>query len=225
MVCSRKQKCNVTVFLCNVFFGSRDGAVVRALASHQCGPGSNPGVDAICGLSLLLVLSLAPRGFSPGTPVFPSPQKPTLPNSNYIWNARTSLNEFRRTPKCLVGKQNNYDLQFFFTIELAGESLKNELAAQRFQAPIKTGLEVFTAFRGGVSVLVHQKYLIYLTRCLKQYVVKKSHLSRKKGQLTPGYTHLIYTYTKKSQTKPSVANHRYYKTFSAVIMHTFYINQ
>ena len=55
--------------------------MVRALASHQCGPGSNPGVDAICGLSLLLVLSFAPRGFSPGTPVFLSPQKPTLPNS------------------------------------------------------------------------------------------------------------------------------------------------
>ena len=36
----------------------------------------------LCGLSLLLVLSLAPRGFSPGTPVFPSPQKPTFPNSN-----------------------------------------------------------------------------------------------------------------------------------------------
>ena len=51
----------------------KGGAVVRALASHQCGPGSNPGVDAICGLSLLLLLSLAPRGFSPGTPVFPSP--------------------------------------------------------------------------------------------------------------------------------------------------------
>ena len=45
--------------------------MVRVLASHQCGPGSNPGVDAICGLSLLLVLSFAPRGFSPGTPVFP----------------------------------------------------------------------------------------------------------------------------------------------------------
>ena len=42
---------------------------------------------------LLLVLSLAPRGFSPGTPVFPSPQKPTLPNSNSIWNARTLKNE------------------------------------------------------------------------------------------------------------------------------------
>ena len=52
--------------------GARDGTVVRALASHQSGPGSNPGVNAICGLSLLLVLSFAPRGFSPATPVFPS---------------------------------------------------------------------------------------------------------------------------------------------------------
>ena len=49
-------------------------------------PGSNPGIDAICGLSLLLVLSFAPRGFSPGTPVFPSPQKLTLPNSNSTRN-------------------------------------------------------------------------------------------------------------------------------------------
>ena len=40
-----------------------DGAVVRALVSHQCGPGSNPGGDAICGLSLWLVLSFALRGF------------------------------------------------------------------------------------------------------------------------------------------------------------------
>jgi len=31
---------------------------------------------------LLLVLSFAPRSFSPGTRVFPSPQKPTFPNSN-----------------------------------------------------------------------------------------------------------------------------------------------
>ena len=47
--------------------------MVRALASQQCGPGSDPGVDAIRGLSLLLVLSLAARGFPLGTPVFPSP--------------------------------------------------------------------------------------------------------------------------------------------------------
>jgi len=59
---------------------------VRALASHQCGSGSNPGVGAICGLSLLLVLSFAPRGFSPGTPVFPSPRKPAFQNSNSTRN-------------------------------------------------------------------------------------------------------------------------------------------
>ena len=76
----------VSVLLCFwSCFGSRDGAVVRALASHQCGPGSIPGLGFICGLSLLLVLVLAPRGFSPGTLVFPSPLKPTLLNSNSIW--------------------------------------------------------------------------------------------------------------------------------------------
>ena len=52
--------------------------MVSALASHQCGPGSNPGVNAICGLSLWLVLSLAPRGFSPGTPVFPLSSKTNI---------------------------------------------------------------------------------------------------------------------------------------------------
>ena len=63
--------------------GSRDSAVVRALASHQCVAGSIPGPGVICGLTcLLLVLFSAPRGFSPGTPIFPSPQKPTFPNSN-----------------------------------------------------------------------------------------------------------------------------------------------
>ena len=29
----------------------------------------------------------------------------TLPNSNSIWEARTRLNEFRRTPRCVVDKQ------------------------------------------------------------------------------------------------------------------------
>ena len=43
--------------------GSRDDAVVRALASHQCGLGSNPRVDAICGLLLLSVLVATTRVF------------------------------------------------------------------------------------------------------------------------------------------------------------------
>ena len=36
---------------------------MRALASHQCGPGSISRLGVICGLSLLLVLVLAPRVF------------------------------------------------------------------------------------------------------------------------------------------------------------------
>ena len=47
------------------------------------------------------------REVFPGTLVFgPSPQKPTLQNSNSIWNARTLLNEFLKnvTPTCFVGK-------------------------------------------------------------------------------------------------------------------------
>ena len=51
--------------------------VVRALAFHQCGPGSISALGVICGLSLLVLYSVM-RGFSPGTPVFPSLQKPTF---------------------------------------------------------------------------------------------------------------------------------------------------
>ena len=60
--------------------------MVTALTSHQCDPGSNPGSDVICGLSLSLVLSLAPGGFTSGTPGYPSPQKPTFLNSNLTRN-------------------------------------------------------------------------------------------------------------------------------------------
>ena len=68
------------------FEGKALGTRLIALASHQFGSGSNPGVDAICGLSLLLVFSFAPIGFSPGIPVFPSPQKSPFPNSNSTRN-------------------------------------------------------------------------------------------------------------------------------------------
>ena len=48
--------------------------ICGGLAAHQCDPGSNPSIEAICGLSLLLVLFLAVRGLSPGYPAFPSPE-------------------------------------------------------------------------------------------------------------------------------------------------------
>ena len=59
---------------CILHQGSWGGAVMRALASHQCVPGSIPGPGVICGLSLLLVLALAPRVFS-GFSGFPSASK------------------------------------------------------------------------------------------------------------------------------------------------------
>ena len=52
------------------------------LTSQQCGPGWNPGVDD--GVQFIVE------------------KKPTLPNSNSIWNARTRFNEFLTTPRCSV---------------------------------------------------------------------------------------------------------------------------
>ena len=45
------------------FERSRGCAMVRALASHQCGRGSIPGPGVVCGLSLLLVLSFVREVF------------------------------------------------------------------------------------------------------------------------------------------------------------------
>ena len=50
---------------------------MRVLTSHKCVMGFIPGPSVVCGLSLFLVLFLALWGFSPGTPVFTSSQKPT----------------------------------------------------------------------------------------------------------------------------------------------------
>ena len=82
--------------------------MVRALASHQCGPGSNPGVETMCGLSLLLVLSFAPRGFSLGTPVFPSPQKPTFTNSN------STRNQVDEEPQCGCATSKSLVIYFIY---------------------------------------------------------------------------------------------------------------
>ena len=87
--------------------------MARVLASYrlpECGPGPNPGVDAICGLSLLLVLYFAPRGFSPGTSVFPSPQKPTFPNSS------STRNQVDEEPLCGCAISKSLFMYFLFKI-------------------------------------------------------------------------------------------------------------
>ena len=65
----------------DIIQGGRVGLVVRALAFHQCSPGSISALGVISGWSLLVLYS-AMRGFSPGTSVFPSHQKPAF---DFIW--------------------------------------------------------------------------------------------------------------------------------------------
>ena len=95
-----------------MIWGARDGTVVRALAPHQCGPGSNPGGDAICVLSLLLVLSFALRGFSPGTVVFSSPQKPTFPNCN------STKNQVDEEPLCGCATSKSLYIYLFYLFKI-----------------------------------------------------------------------------------------------------------
>ena len=88
---------------------SRSGAVVRALTFHQCGPGSISGFYAICGLSLLALYS-APRGFFPGFPVFPSPQKPKFAGVAQLASARLSE---QGVPGSILG---NFNICFHFPL-------------------------------------------------------------------------------------------------------------
>ena len=80
--------------------GSKDGSVVRPQVSHLCDPGSNPGVNAVRGLSLLLVLFFDPEDFSPGTPVFPCPrnqhfQIPIRPGTLCAWANKLKFLELK----------------------------------------------------------------------------------------------------------------------------------
>ena len=84
--------CILCIDLHFLLFAGEQGwlEVVRLQVSHLCDPGSNPGVDAVRGLSLLLVLFFDPGGLSPGTPVFPCPrnqhfQIPIRPGTLCAW--------------------------------------------------------------------------------------------------------------------------------------------
>lgn len=58
------------------------GAVVQALAFHQCSPGSIPWPTAIHGLSLLVIYS----ALGGSTAIFPSHQKPTFLKHELRWS-------------------------------------------------------------------------------------------------------------------------------------------
>ena len=85
---------------------NRVGAVVRALVSPKCVLGLIPTPSIICRFSMLLVLCLAPRGFSPVTPVFPLSSSTNISKFQFdldycqaleFYNFYISLN---RQPRC-----------------------------------------------------------------------------------------------------------------------------
>lgn len=65
----------------------------------------------------MLILSLAPRRVSSGTPVFPSFQKSTISNFSSNWNARTPVKQVLqiRAGMLMVGKQISF---YFFNFSL-----------------------------------------------------------------------------------------------------------
>ena len=73
-----------------IFEGSTDGAVVRAFASHQCGPGPIPGPGVII-MWVEFVVGSRLRGFSLGTPDFPRPA--LLKNQHFQIPIRSGVHE------------------------------------------------------------------------------------------------------------------------------------
>ena len=74
-------------------------------------PGFNSQTLHHMGLSSLVLYS-ASRNFSPGTPVFPSPQKPTLSNSNSILECTGISDKFLSCSWCSMS-QKNYNLHLY----------------------------------------------------------------------------------------------------------------
>ena len=75
----------------------------------------------------------APRGFPPGTPVFPSSQKPALLNSNSTRNAlETGSGDWATTPRVIEPTQLNLTLlvtrpdHYFKSISLVNRWVKKD---------------------------------------------------------------------------------------------------
>ena len=110
--------------------------MVRALASHQCVSGSIPGPGVICGLSLLLVPRPCSEGFSPCSPVFLPPQKPTFLTSNSIGNSRaTGLSVEELFVSLSLNKVNFYWFVCLFAIYITAIRTNATRLAKKF-APL-----------------------------------------------------------------------------------------
>ena len=87
--------------------------MVRTLASHQC-----PGFDSRTRRHMWVEFVVGSRpcseGFSPGSPVFLPPQKPTFLNSNSIGNSRATSLSVEHC--CVSPSLNKVDLFIYLFI-------------------------------------------------------------------------------------------------------------
>ena len=102
--------------------GSRVGAVARALASHQCVPGSILG-PSVMWVEFVVGSPHCSERFFSGYSGFPLSFKTHFQIPIRSWNAPAFLNEFLWTFWCSVGKQITYlHLHFLFDILLCSLS-------------------------------------------------------------------------------------------------------
>ena len=111
---------------------NRKGAVVRALASHQCVPGSIPAPGVICGLSLLLVLYSAPRGFLLGYSGFPLSSKTSICKFPFDPRMQGNFKRVLENSWCYAGKQ----ITFTFTVTIE----------RKRQARVRSGYKVLVTW-------------------------------------------------------------------------------
>ena len=119
-VCARYSTCMLTVIFRDrrLHLGSRDGAVVSARLLPMC-LGFHSRTRRHMWVKFVVGSLVCSERFSPGTPVFPSPQKPTFPNSNSILEC-TDI--FERVPWCSLGKQITFN---FYAVRAVTCRLKN----------------------------------------------------------------------------------------------------
>ena len=89
--------------------------MVRALAYHQCVPGSSSRTRRHMWIEFVVGSRPCSEGFSPGSPVFLPPQKLTFLNSNSIGNSKaTGLSE----DCCVSPSLNKVDLLFILFYQI-----------------------------------------------------------------------------------------------------------
>ena len=103
-----------SLFLQFVFVGEREWRSGESTCFPPIWPGFDSRSRRHMWVEFVVGSHSCSEDFSPGSPVFFPPQKPTFPNSNSTWNARTPLNEFLE----LFGATwvNKITFTFFFII-------------------------------------------------------------------------------------------------------------